>query len=371
MDVVRNSAQRVGRVLPILGLLLASIIPAVMPALAAAATVTERSVALSSSVKSATATAYNVSFKGVATSTGVFEIDFCDTAVIGGACTPPAGLSTTGVGTTGGDTVTATNTNTGVKVVLATPVAGGVAITVPLTGITNPSTAGVMYARIVTYVDGTAYTANYVDQDTLGTHLDDGSVALTITDGFSVNGSVLESLIFCASGSASAIGTGCSTNVTSPNLTLGAGGVLTTVASSGTIKTQVSTNANGGVVVSLKNSSAGGGLKRAEASTSDIGPLTSAAASIADNASKFGLKLGNLTGGSAVSGSYSTANFFIDYAVDNLTGVTSPYGSPIYNTAGAPINDGTADLTFAANISNLTPAGTYSAALNLIATGKF
>jgi hypothetical protein len=58
------------------------------------------------------------------------------------------------------------------------------------------------------------------------------------------------------------------------------------------------------------------------------------------------------------------------YAVGDTSGITGPYGDPIYSAAG-PVNQATANLTFGANISNVTPAGNYSAALNLIATGKF
>ena len=363
MDIVRNSAPRAGRIFAALGVLTASVLTAVVPAIVSADTITTRSVALSSSTKSNPNTSYNVTFTTVGASTGVVEIDFCDTAVIGGACTPP-NINTSGVAVTGGHTVTSKNSDKGVKVVLAAPASAG-SVNFTLSGITNPTTAQTMYARIVTYVDDTAYTANYVDQDTIGTHLDDGSVALTITDGFSVNGSVLESLTFCASGAVFAtnpIGTGCTTNVTAPNLTLGAGGVLTTALSEGTIQTQVSTNAVGGVAVNLKSSTTGGGLARAGAALSDITPMTTAGA-INTGDAKFGLKLVDVTGVAATA-PYNTSNYYLGSAA------TGTYGEKVYGSTG-PISDGVANLTFGANISNLTPAGTYSAALSLIATGTF
>lgn len=369
MNSFRIFNRRAGSVFAVAAL----VITTAVPGLVSAATVTERSVEISSSTKSASNTTYNVKFKGVATSTGAFAVDFCTTAAIGAACTPPSGLSTSGVGTSGDDTVSTINSNTGVKVVLDTPTAAGVEVSVPLTGITNPSAAGVIYARVVTYVDDSAYTSNYVDQDTLGTYQDSGAVALTITDGFSVSGAVLESLVFCAAKDTDTINTGCTGTLNIPNVTLGTNGVLDTTPSEGTIKTQISTNAANGAAVWLKSSTAGGGLKRAEASSSDITPLSSGGpyATFPSNSAKFGLKLANLTGGTAAAGSYSASEYFLEYASNNATGVTSAYGSQIYNTGGDPISDGTANLTFAAATSNLTPAGSYSASLNLIATGKF
>lgn len=72
-----------------------------------------------------------------------------------------------------------------------------------------------------------------------------------------------------------------------------------------------------------------------------------------------------------VESGYSTTDYFMDWVLGDGTGVTSPYGDPIYNTNDAPVNVGKTNLTFGANISNVTPAGNYSASMSLIATGKF
>ena len=349
-----------------------------IPGLVAAADVTARSITLSTSVADAASVNYEVKFTAQDDSTGAFMLEFCDDPSIGSSCTVPTGFSTTSVATTGSDTVTAENTNTAVKVILNTAADTSDPVDVVLTGIHNPDTAGVFYARIVTYTDNTNLTAQYTNPTTLGTYKGAGSVAMSITDGFSVSGGVAETMTFCASGTAS-IGTGCSTNVTNPNLTLGSGGVLTTALSTGVIYTQISTNAAGGAVVNLKSDETGcGGLVRAGAASNAAGcgitPVTGAASAISTGDAKFGLKLGNLggtTGTTAASGSYETTNYFMNYVSGDATGITSPYGDAIYNTSGAPVDDGTADLTFGANISNVTPAGNYSATLNLIATGTF
>lgn len=378
MDIVRISAQRAGRLFAAFGFLLASILPALVPSLAAAATATERSIALSSSAKDASGVTYSVSFKAPTIGTGAFVVDFCeDSPTIGASCDDTiTGFTTAGVGTSGSDTVSSVDANT-VKVVLASATSGAnEVVTVPLTGIHNPTAAGPLYARIVTYQDGTT-NYHYTSATSVGTHLDDGSVAISITDSIGVNGAVLESLLFCVSG-ADTITSGCASGITAPTVTLGSGGVLGTTLSEGTIYSQISTNAAAGAVVSLKSGALGcGGLVRAGAASNAAGcgitPLTSAG-SISDGAAKFGVKLAGLgagTGTVAASGSYSTTNYLMNYVSGDASGVTSPYGDPIFNTSSLPVNDGTADLTFGANISNVTPAGNYSATLSLIATGKF
>lgn len=373
MNSFRVFNRRAGALFSAATLVLATLVPG----LVSAADVTSRSISLSTSVKDSASVTYEVKFTAQDAGTGAFILNLCDDPTIGAACTVPGGVSTSGVGTSGSDTVTAIDTNTSVKVILAASVNAGDPVDVVLTGIHNPTASGVLYGRIITYTDGTDVTSNYVSPSSVGTYKGSGSVAMSITDGFSVSGAVPETMTFCASGTAG-IGTGCSTNVTNPSLTLGAGGILTTTLSTGTVYTQISTNAAGGAVVSLKSNTLGcGGLSRQGAASfaagCGIAPITTAG-SIATSDAKFGLKLGNLGGASgttAVSGNYTTTNYLMNWASDDATGVTSTYGDPIYNTSSAPISDGTADLTFGADISSVTPAGTYSATLNLIATGTF
>lgn len=380
MDIVRNSAPRAGRIFAALGVLTASVLSAVVPAIVSADTVTERSVALSSTAKDAAAVKYTVNFKtsAAAASTGAFLVQFCDSAAIGAVCTTPSGLLTTGVTATTGGTASAIATNTGAKVVLTAPAVASTAVSIELNGIHNPTAAGTLYARIVTYVDDTALGTN--TSAAPGTYLDSGAVALTITDGFSVSGSVLESLTFCAS--TDVIETGCTKTtgdqvLASPSLKLGTDGVLDTALSEGLINTQISTNALSGAIVSLKSDATGcGGLIRQGTGTNaercGIGPFynTGTAGTIAASASKFGLKLSDLANTAVKSGAYDTTGFFMDYPGNDTTGVTSTYGSPVYNIPG-PASDATAGLNFGANMSSTTPAGTYSAAFSLIATGKF
>lgn len=357
-----------------------------IPGIVAAADVTARSITLSTSVADATSVSYEVKFTAQDNSTGAFVVDFCSDPSIGASCTVPTGFSTSGIGTSGSDTVTAINTNAAVKVVLNTPVNTGGNVDVVLTGIHNPTNAGVFYARIVTYVDGTTnyFYTNPTTLDTGGTHLGAGSVAMSITDGFSVSGGVAETMTFCASGTA--ITQADCSDATAANLTLGSGGVLSTTPSSGTVYTQISTNASSGAVVSLKSSATDcGGLVRAGAASNSAGcgiaPITTpnSVATITTGTAYFGMKLSGLTGTTGTThllntdgtGTYDTTNYFMNYVAGNGSGVTGPYGDQIYNTNDAPVDVGQANLTFSAAISNVTPAGNYSATMNLIATGTF
>lgn len=378
MKSLRIFNRRAGSVFAAAALVLATTVPAMV----SAATVTSRSIAMSSSVKDTASVNYTVKFKGEsATSIGAFVVDFCTTAAVGTACVVPDGFSTNGIGTTGDDTVAAINSNGGVKVTLDTPVTTGNEVNVVLTGIHNPEDAGVFYARIVSYEDGTT-NYHYTSPTSLGTHLDDGGVALYATDGFGVNGRVAETMVFCAGGSTSVITSGCTGTITAPNISLGTNGVLdSTAVSTGVVKTQISTNAVGGAVVYLKSDAAGcGGLLREGSGTAaqrcGIAPKATTPGAITAGQSLFGLKLGNLGGASSTTtavepSSYDTSNYFMNWVSGDASGVTGPYGDAIYNTSSAPVSDGTADLTFGASISALTPAGNYKAQFNLIATGTF
>ncbi|MDN5275119.1 MAG: hypothetical protein JWP06_1020 [Candidatus Saccharibacteria bacterium] len=364
--------KRAGYIASVFAMLLAT----ALPSLAFADQATDRSIALSNSSVSATDTTYTVNFKSVAAA-GAFVVDFCSNSpAISTACTPPTGfdLTTPTSATSGFTTVAALTSNT---LRVTGTIAAATAISVDVAHITNPSTAGPLYARIVTYTNATdanGYTS--VNPDVVGPHIDNGGVAMSITPTIGVSGAVLETLIFCASNHVLTSNCG---GADAPNVVLGTNGILGNVASEGTIHSQISTNAVSGAIVNLKSSAAGcGGLLRAGTGTAaarcGIKPILTAGP-LTDGASLFGVRLTGLANGTgtvARSGNYDGTNFLMNYdGTTEATGVTSTYGDPIYNTASAPISNGGVDLVFGANIGNDTPAGAYSANLSLIATGKF
>lgn len=356
----------------------------VLPSIVAAAQLAQRSIALSSSSVSATNVSYTVNFTPAANALA-FVVDFCaNTPLIGETCTTPTGFSASGADN--GGTISALDTNT---LVVSSTLVNGTPTSVVLAGINNPTVVGTMYARIVTYntvVNAGLYNSGQTaSQD--ANRVDEGGAAISITNSIGVSGAVLESLTFCVSG-LNNIGAGCtptSGSLTAPTLKLGEAvgsqfALVPGTVSSGSIYTQLSTNASSGAVVSLKSSTLGcGGLLRFGANPTtqcDIKPAVTGDVTTAS--AKFGVKTSTATGvgananGTLVpSSGYSNATYALNWLVGDATGITSTYGDPFLNTNSLPANNQNMTLTFGASVTNDTPAGLYSADLSLIATGKF
>lgn len=359
---------------------LALLLSLALPIFASAAQITSRSVALSNSSKSATGVSYAFTFTADNADAGAVVVEFCsNTPLLGESCTAPTGFTSASATASGGATISGTSTANKVTV---TKTIAATENTFTLGNITNPSSAGALYARIVTYVDATdaaGYTS--ANPDVVGAHIDDGSVAMSITDTIGVSGAVLESMTFCVAKKVTAITNNCGDAAANPPvLELGedVGGVVALQAgtvSTGVLYTQLSTNAASGAVVSLKNSNTCGGLKRASpVTTCDI-----IAGDVDGAAAEFGVKTGTAAAGSGGSGvlepfdgsGYNSSTYNLNWVAGNATGVGSTYGDPFLDTDDGPVNNMNMDLTFGATITNNTPAGKYSADLSLIATGKF
>lgn len=374
MNSLRVFNRQAGFVITIAALLLGLVVPTI----ASAAQVTERSIELSSSSKAATGVTYTVKF----TATGeaaAFVIDFCsDSPLIPSTCTAPSGFTLAGASTeTAGYTINANSTAS--KLIVESALAEDEDVELVLEDVTNPTAAGSLYARIVTY--DTAGHAEAYASGALGTGaVDSGSVAMNITDTIGVSAAVLESMVFCVSGATIPADCGSTTSTAiTIGETAGSGKALVSNAiSTGDIYAQISTNASGGAVVNLKSNALGcGGLLRAGApSACDILPALDDG--IVAGEAKFGVLVASSadTGSNpngtfqAISG-YNDTDYVLNFDDEEGTGVTSIYGDPILDTDGAPANNKNAKLTFGASVSNSTPAGLYSADLSLIATGKF
>jgi hypothetical protein len=258
-------------------------------------------------------------------------------------------------------------------------------VDVELTDIHNPTAAGTVYARVITYdtsAHADAYTAT-----TLGTGAqDNGGVAMAITNDIGVSAAVRETLTFCvASASITADCANASSNVPSLEIGEGSAGAKALDAqhlSTADIYTLLSTNAGSGAVVKLKSDVSCGGLKRVGGSTCDIKPADgTTVTNVVLGTASFGIKAdaatGTGVGGTSTSGhlaptnSYNTTTYRMYYKSDNSEGVTSAYGDNILNTGGVPVNNEQMQLTLGASVSNVTPAGLYKAGLNMIATGTY
>ena len=386
MESMRVASQRVIYAVAIFILAIALILPAI----ASAAQVSERSVALSSSSAGASDVTYAVTFTPVANA-GAFTLDFCaNSPLIGITCTAPTGFTAAGAATASAG-FTVNGTPTASHVVVAGSMTGGTPVTVELTGIDNPTDVGTIYARVVTYVDASATTA--VTPTAIGDAIDQGGVAIAITDTIGVTGQVLETLTFCVSGAE--MDAACA-GATSTALPLGedlGNGVVALqpgVISTGDIYTQITTNAAGGAIVHLKSSAeqCGGMLRVGDTpssstcyvqpadavngiddtgNTARFGVKTAAASTAANDATN---SIGDLTPVSPYGAGDDTA-YRMQFASNEETGVTSPFGDPFLTTGNAPASNRNQVLTFGAMADNNTPAGTYVANISLIAVGKF
>ena len=378
MNSVRILDRRIAYVISAAVLVLVMLVPAIV----AAAQVTSRSIELSSSSAAAQNVNYKVGFTAISAA-AAFVVEFCsDSPIIGQTCTAPTGFSTAGAASaTSG--VTNVSKPTANKLVITKAIAANDQVSVDVSGINNPTSAGSLYARIVTYTQVTDAN-NYTSANLGNNSVDQGGVAISITPTVAVSGAVLESLTFCLS--AVALQANC-VGASAPTIQLGET-VASTKAlnagfvSTGNVFTQLSTNAGSGAVVSLKSNATGcGGLKRAGAPAAcDIAPALNS--NIIAGEAKFGVKTASAatdTTGAGItpsgvlvaSGLYNSSTYALNYVANNSAGVTSPYGDPILNTNSLPVNNKNMQLTFGASISNSTPAGLYSADISLVASGKF
>lgn len=376
MNILKIAKQRIGYLVTAAVLSVAVIVPG----LVSAAQVTQRSIGLSSASAGATAVSYQAKFTIPAGSAGggAFGIQFCSNSPdTGTACTAPTGMVTTGAtsATSGFTTVTTPSANT---IVAAGTIAASANIDVTFDGITNPTAAGPIYGRIGTYATAGAAETDIIVQT--ANAVDNGGVAISITPTIGVSGAVLESLTFCVANLTITENCGdAASNL--PVLRLGqpvgtAFALDASTLSTGTLYTQISTNAASGAVVYLKSATSCGGLQRIGAAGCDIAPALTT--TFAAGAAKFGVKTGtasgvgtNANGTIQAAGIYDATNYKFNYITGNATGVTSSFGDPILDTAGAPVNNQLMPLIFGASVSNSTPAGNYSTSLSLIATGKF
>lgn len=364
-------------------------------AIAAAAPITVMSI--TPSTASVDATAGSVSYRVQFTpdqNAAAFVIDFCtETPLIGQTCTGPSNMDVSGAtsaDTTVEDAATAMDTNT---IVATEAMTADVAQDITFAAITNPDTAGVVYARIVTF-GSTAAAGGYTSANpsAVGAVVDNGSVSMYFNEDVTVQGTVLETMTFCVSGAD--IAPNCS-GASTPVISLGedqGGGILALVpgtVSTGALHVQMNTNASAGAVVRLKSSASCGGLMRLGTTECNIAAAGNTNVVDNDNSAKFGVKLATVTtavGASNPIGTlipydadgdgpgtafYDTTNYKLNWNDDDSVGITSVFGDPLLSTDDAPATNQNMALTFAASVGTNTPAGTYSTDLNLIAVGKF
>jgi len=353
--------------------------------------ITARSIQLSTAVPSATGVSYTLTFTPVTSeSTGAIIVDFCgDTPLIGATCafsssTVPNVASVTAstgtVSTLGTGTPVHTIQLTGLTLTAGTP------FTVTFGGIVNPTSATSFYARILTYSSSSTTTGSgaYVPASTsggtttTGDDVDYGGDALSTATTISISAAVMEQLTFCVSG-ATLLNSTCS-SATAPSITLGNGTpqvLSTSSVSTGDAYTQVSTNAISGVNVNLLALNSCSGLSDNNGTTCGIPGVGSFAAAPGSDTAFFGLNVSDSTnnttnGSGTVTPSANYGPTSGDYGMGSVSGnnVNAAGGATIASST-APCAFTNNTLEFAAQASNTTPAGIYTANESLIATGTF
>jgi len=354
---------------------------------------------------------YRVSFDLGTTHSNIegIVIDFCsDSPITGDTCTAPTGFDVNEgtlvvpnqVGISGFTINAATTQNrlvltnaTGNNLSASTTVSFDLGGTGAADGITNPTTTGTFYARILTYTDETvaaAYTSTVP-----GAFVDDGGIALSVSNELTITARVQEVLEFC-------IGTDTNstlTNVQADSCALVAGTNLSLgVVDSNSISTtsniavpnngvaMIRTNALNGAVVYYKaeQNTASGKLKIAGATCSGVSladacfnSAGTTQVAISAGTELFGMTLRNLNN---TSGGATTAlSCNADYDGDGSCGAGAPTGyawddTGVFGTiasSSGPVDDEKVSIEFAATASPTTPTGLYTVTANFVATSTF
>jgi hypothetical protein len=345
----------------------------------AAGQVTSRSIRMSNSNQGTTGVTYRVSFN-VPTAYGTgsppalkgIVVDFCDSSPLpGDSCTLPTGFSLTGSpaianaspNPTGNWTAASSNTNRTLTLTNSTGLTSlsvNDTVSFEITTVTNPTTDNhSFYARIFTYTSTTTgYTTGGSGNE--GAYIDYGGIAMSTGKVINITAKVQETLSFCV------YNTTCGDD---PSFTIGHTAGTTTIIDSSVVDTStakfsLSTNANGGVALRMKGDTLKSGAN-------DIDPRLTPAAIVAGT-ENFGFYVS--TAGTNITTNNSYGTTASTYQLINTGGgagdVTTTYGGQ-FATLGAPTTASITTLTFGATASNTTPAGTYTASEQIIATGTF
>ncbi len=373
---------------------------------------------------------YRVSFDLATTATvESIVIEFCNSAtgpITGDACTAPTGFNTNS-GTLAFTEVSAllnanfaidTTNSTANMVIISDVTTTGDALTAGNTitfdlgtsaatdGLTNPTTTGTFYARILTYTDDTVGAA-YVPA-TPGAFTDDGGIALAVANELTVTARVREVLEFCVGTETSS--TYGSRDTTDDCTTIAGTALDLGVVEASTIQrtsdgdinndgvAMVRTNAANGVSMYYKAEQESGLTNGGEgtlriAGLDNCGTIANvdnvcfnsaggdstnpAQSAITAGTELFGMTLTNLD--TTMGG--ATSNLACDAAYDGdgscgagaATGYAwDPTGVfDIIASSSAPTDDEAVNIEFGATASATTPTGLYTVTANFVATPVF
>ncbi len=308
-----------------------------------------------------------------------FLIDFCTTAI--GACTAPTNMDThpadsgeTTISLQTDDAVAFTNAyavdaiptdgnRIGITNVTGNTITAGSVVVLRFIGIHNPETVGTFFARIKTFDATTTYTTN--DNDLV----DDGTVASSITTGISITSRVVETLGFSTTATfpLAAEGASCDPVTGSGAINLGLApeytlSIATTYDAYSAFR--LYTNAANGAVVQYEGASLTKG-------TDVIDAVGGTAVAPATGTEQFGLAIDLTADGATITNVDTTEagvgqlNIGNDYDGGNgaIGSGTFAFVADTKTEMAASSSYVTCDsyaVQYIANISPLTPAGTYT-----------
>ena len=262
------------------------------------------------------------------------------------------GTTTNGLGS--GWTASSVNSGQTFKITNSTGIAltSGTSYTFAISGITNTSTAGSFYARLVTYVSDTGGVATYSHGNS-GTYQDYGGFALSMANIVQVTAKVQETLVFCMLGSTDPVTptspTSCTDSAaTQPAITLGHGNNNTLdqfFVDKNYVYSYTSTNALNGAIVRIHNGNSCGGLKINGSATCGIPAVNSGAGTTPPGAmtagtAAFGLSVSsnaNTTASAPYDGNPATDYYGMDTTTTGANATTT-FGSQVIRSV-SPINN--------------------------------
>ena len=354
---------------------------------------------------------YTVGFDiGTTGNVGGLVIDFCsDSPIVGDVCTAPTGFNlnfaTLAIANQAGITdFSIDTTNSSASQLVLTRSAASVSATTSVEfdlgtsatgdGITNPTTVGTFYARIVTYATDTA--AQAYDSETPGTFVDEGGIALAIANELTITARVQEVLEFCIGTQEDSTLTpagdpleDCS-NVAGTDIDLGvvdSNSISNSTTEGNSGVAMIRTNAANGAVVYYKaeQDTNSGQLKIAgescisPSSTEDACFNSAGLTQVAFTAGveRFGMALRNLN--NDYGGATSNLACNVEYRSNTTCADVAPGGYAWRDdgqfatiaSSTSVLDDEMVNLEFAATAAPTTPTGLYTVTANFVATSTF
>lgn len=345
---------------------------------------------------------YQASFNIATTaSVGGVVIDFCSTSpIIGDTCTAPTGFTLASAtlnaqtGLSGfaesGDADNDTNT---FIIVNATPQSMTAAdpVTITIAGVTNPTTLGTFYARILTYntqANAENYSSTAADGGT--GNVDAGGIALSTAEQITVTSKVQERLVFCVyadEADAEYANNDCTSKQGTSVILGDTNGVLdpSGVYVSKAAQYGITTNASGSAVIRAKGATLTSGSFTIDAFGGTANTSTPGSEEFGFctyQVSGTGMTIDTLYDGDSGGNTSTACSGTTDTAGTGSTGgdnsaafafevanLTSTYGDDIATKPAGGFSTG--KVVFAGNISNTTEAGIYTSTLTFIATGTY